>query len=105
LAALPQLRRILPSGAMVSQTARHGDFSHIYDQPARFGDSESCWEQLCAVRAAYGLDDQYTAELFYRLQVAQNVAITPDIQWVINPALNPEGDSIFVFGIRGRLTF
>ncbi len=36
--------------------------------------------------------------------MAQNVAITPDIQWVINPALNPEGDLILVFGIRGRLT-
>ena len=32
------------------------------------------------------------------------MAITPDIQWVINPALNPEGDLILVFGIRGRLT-
>ena len=52
-----------------------------------------------------GLDDQYPAELFYRVQLAQNFAITPDIQFIIDPALNPAEDNIFVFGIRGRLTF
>jgi porin len=52
-----------------------------------------------------GLDDQYTAELFYRVQLSQNFAITPDIQFIIDPALNPTEDNIFVFGIRGRLTF
>jgi porin len=51
------------------------------------------------------LDDQWTSELFYRLQVAQNLALTPSVQWVANPALNPEEDSLFFFGIRGRLTF
>jgi len=51
------------------------------------------------------LDDQYTAELFYRLQLAQNLAITPDVQLIINPALNPDEDVLWVFGIRGRLTF
>ena len=50
-----------------------------------------------------GLDDQYTAELFYRLQVSQNFAITPDVQWLINPALNPDEDQILIFGLRGRL--
>jgi porin len=51
------------------------------------------------------LDDQWTSELFYRLQVAQNLALTPSVQWVANPALNPEEDSLFFFGIRGRLMF
>lgn len=54
--------------------------------------------------SADGLDDQYTAELFYRLQVAQNLAITPDVQLIIDPALNPEEDTIWVFGLRARLT-
>ena len=52
-----------------------------------------------------GLDDQYTAELFYRLQLAQNLAVTPDVQLIIDPALNPDEDVIWVFGLRGRLTF
>ncbi len=55
--------------------------------------------------SAEGLDDQYTAELFYRLQLAQNLAITPDVQLIIDPALNPDEDVIAVFGLRARLTF
>jgi porin len=50
-----------------------------------------------------GLDDQYAFELFYRLQVTRELAITPDVQLLINPALNPTENSIFVFGLRGRL--
>jgi porin len=49
------------------------------------------------------LDDQYTAEIFYRLQLTQNLAITPDVQLIIDPALNPQESSIWVFGIRARL--
>ena len=50
-----------------------------------------------------GLDDQYTAEIFYRLQLAQNLAITPDLQLIIDPALNPDENTIWVFGLRARL--
>lgn len=49
------------------------------------------------------LDDQYTVELFYRFQLAQNIAITPDVQFLLDPALNPEEDFIVVFGIRARV--
>jgi porin len=51
-----------------------------------------------------GLDDQYTAELFYRFQLTQNLAITPDVQLIINPALNTEENAIWVFGLRARLS-
>jgi porin len=51
------------------------------------------------------LDDQYTAELFYRLQLTENIAVTPDVQLIIDPALNPDEDSIWVFGLRARLAF
>jgi len=50
------------------------------------------------------LDDQYTIEMFYRFQLTQNLAITPDIQLLINPVLNPDEDIIAVFGLRGRLS-
>ena len=52
---------------------------------------------------APGLDDQYTLELFLRIQLANQLAITPDVQYLINPALNPDQSSIWVFGLRGRL--
>ena len=50
-----------------------------------------------------GLDDQYTAEIFYRLQLTQNMALTPDVQLIIDPALNPQESSIWVLGLRARL--
>jgi porin len=59
--------------------------------------SESTWVP--------GLDDQYTAELFYRWQVSKAIAITPDVEYLINPALNPDTDSIWVFGLRVRGAF
>lgn len=51
------------------------------------------------------LDDQYTGELFCRLQVTQNIQITPDIQYIKNPALNPEENDSWIFGIRTRIIF
>ncbi len=51
------------------------------------------------------LDDQVSGELFYRLQLAQNLAITPSVQLIIDPALNPDENVIAVFGLRIRLTF
>ncbi|MFC1817475.1 carbohydrate porin [Thermodesulfobacteriota bacterium] len=51
-----------------------------------------------------GLDDQLTAELYYRWQVLKILAITPDVQLLINPALNPNEDVIGVFSIRGRIS-
>ena len=50
------------------------------------------------------LDEQVTAELFYRLQLSQNFAVTPDVQYVMDPALNPSEDSIWYFGLRARLS-
>ena len=49
------------------------------------------------------LNDQYTAEIYYRFQLTQNLAITPDVQLVINPALNPDESTIWIFGLRARL--
>lgn len=50
------------------------------------------------------LDPQTTTEVFYRFQLSQHFAITPDLQWIVDPVLNSEEDSIFVFGLRARLT-
>ena len=50
-----------------------------------------------------GMDDQYTAEIYYRFQVVKVLTITPDVQLIIDPALNPQEDSIWVFGLRARL--
>lgn len=49
------------------------------------------------------LDDQYTAEVFYRWQVFQSLQVTPSVQLLSDPALNPDDDFISVWGIRARL--
>jgi porin len=52
-----------------------------------------------------GLDDQYAIEIFYRIQLLQHLALTPSVQWVGDPALNSDDDSIWLFGLRARLAF
>ncbi len=51
------------------------------------------------------LDDQYAAEVYYRWHLADEIAITPSVQLLINPALDPEDNEVWVFGLRGRLAF
>jgi porin len=51
------------------------------------------------------LSNQKSFELFYRIQVFKELAITPDIQYIADPALNPEEDSMWVAGLRFRLAF
>jgi porin len=49
------------------------------------------------------LREQYATELFYRFQYTQNFAITPSVQWLVDPALNPDEDNIWIFGLRVRM--
>jgi len=52
-----------------------------------------------------GADDQYTTELYYFMKVLPSLEITPDFQWIKNPALNPGRSSLTVVGIRARMAF
>ena len=53
---------------------------------------------------APGLGDQYVAEVFYRYMLSKHFAITPDLQYIKDPALNPDQNSNWIAGIRARLT-
>ena len=50
------------------------------------------------------LDPQYTGEVFYRFQLSQHFAITPDLQIIVDPVLNPDDDVVWIAGVRARLT-
>lgn len=63
------------------------------------------WARPSAETYGAQLDDQYTAEAYYRFQLTQLFSITPDIQYLVNPALNPDEKNILVAGLRGRLSF
>ncbi len=52
-----------------------------------------------------GLSSQKTLEAFYRIQPFKELAITPDVQYIRDPALNPDTSSLWVFGLRARLAF
>lgn len=51
------------------------------------------------------LDSQYTGEIFCRFQLTENLALTPDLQVILDPALNPTEDVRVVPGFRVRVTF
>lgn len=51
------------------------------------------------------LDDQWTGEIFYRVQLAENFQVAPSVQLLVDPALNPDEDFIALFGLRARASF
>jgi porin len=51
------------------------------------------------------VNDQYTIETYYRVQVLKHLQVTPDVQLLLNPALNPDEDHIWIFSLRARLVF
>ena len=57
--------------------------------------NESSWGE--------GLKDQYTFELFYRIQLAEQIAITPDVQLLLDAPNNPDHGSIWMYGLRARI--
>lgn len=49
------------------------------------------------------LPNQHTVEVFYRIQLWEELALTPDIQYARNPALNEDHDRLWIVGLRARL--
>ncbi len=47
--------------------------------------------------------DQFTSELFYRVQLSQNFALTPTLQFISDPALNPTEEDMWYVGVRARV--
>ncbi|WP_281973984.1 carbohydrate porin [Ruegeria faecimaris] len=55
---------------------------------------------------ARGIDgDQFTLEAFYRFSIAPGLQITPSVQFISDPLLNPDQDRITLFGLRTRIVF
>ena len=51
-----------------------------------------------------GLETQGVLEVFYRFQITPVIQLTPDVQLIIQPSLNPQEDLIAVFGLRARVS-
>jgi porin len=50
------------------------------------------------------LDEQTTLEAYYRWQLSPQLALTPSLQILHNPALNPERSTVVLGGLRFRYT-
>ncbi len=48
---------------------------------------------------------QFTAEAFYRFSISPGLYITPSIQYINNPLLDPSQDDMVIFGLRTRIVF
>jgi len=48
--------------------------------------------------------DQYTSEIFYRVNLTAHLEITPSVQMIVNPTFNDRTSELFYAGIRGRIT-
>ncbi|WP_298938393.1 carbohydrate porin [uncultured Ruegeria sp.] len=55
---------------------------------------------------ARGIDgDQFTLEAFYRFSISPGLQITPSVQFISDPLLNPNQDQITLFGLRTQIVF
>ena len=86
------------------------DSSTLYEKYVAAGVTKSVFrDSMMGLGVSWGqppnIDvDQVVTELFYRWQLAQNLALTPSFQFLFNPAVNTEDDVITVFGLRLRIT-
>jgi porin len=48
------------------------------------------------------LKDQYVGEVYFRWKIGKHLEITPNLQLLVDPALNPQEDAIWIFGLRAK---
>ncbi len=89
-------------GSLVQKSISAGVGYHLEDDISLFGAGVN-WNEPNETTFGSGLDDQFSTEVFCRIQVAKRLQVTPMLEWVINPALNPTADQSWVYGIRARL--
>lgn len=63
------------------------------------------WSRPSSDTFGVDLDDQQTLEVFSRWQLTEGVEVTPSLQVIRNPALNPDKDTSALFGLRVRMAF
>jgi porin len=92
------------SGALLQKSVSTGFGYHFGDDTNLLGLGLH-WGQPNEKTFGPGLSDQYAAELFTRIQLTENIQVTPNFQYIINPALNTGAKDSFVFGLRTRAVF
>jgi len=62
------------------------------------------WGQPNDALFGANLKDQYAMEAYFRLQVSKEFSISPDVQLLMDPALNPDEDKVWIFGLKARIS-
>ena len=63
------------------------------------------WNEPSDVTHGAGLGSEKVLEASYLWQITANTSLTPDLQWIIDPANNPAENSVWTAGLRLRLVF
>jgi porin len=63
------------------------------------------WARPPAASPGARVENQYTFETYYRLQLLPHVQIVPSVQFIANPPNNPTADSLWVVSMRLRAAF
>jgi len=61
------------------------------------------WAKPVKKTSGPDIDDEYMIETSYQFQIWPFLSITPDLQLLLNPANNPDENSVWVFGLRAIL--
>ena len=48
--------------------------------------------------------NQYSVEMYWRYQVTKEIAVTPSLQYINDPALNLNQNNLWAYGLRLRYT-
>jgi porin len=62
------------------------------------------WAQPSQSTYGKGLEDETVFEASYKVQFMRNFSLTPDLQYIRNPAKNADESSVWVAGLRAILT-
>ena len=84
------------------QVCRHGS-ARVVDASARLPGTE-----VAAKVFRHRGDDpraQVSAEMFYRWQMTDVLAVTPNLQILLEPSNDPTRDTITLLGVRARAAF
>ncbi len=79
----------------------------IFGQPPKVTDNDFIQTNAAGVRTGGGEDEDtsYHIEALYRLQLNDNIAVTPGLLVILNPEHNDANDTIYVGTLRTTFTF
>jgi len=88
-----------------------GRFEHsvstglVFRDPFGFEHGDVAGVGVAWTRANHADEGEVSTELFYRVQLTQNIQITPNVLVVFDPQNSDKADPVAVFGMRVRVLF